>query len=142
MDIFTHGCVGFATGAVFGHPVIGTIAGVIPDSALWLRSRLACPPPLYRAAHGLLMPFVVALLCLYLFGMDIATTVCWAWFSHILLDIPTHSTEWSPRIFWPDNYPIFTQFNEWEWFNASWWKGLAIAVIWSALCVVLILFRT
>lgn len=133
MDIVTHALTGAATGAAFGHPLLGAAVAVVPDSALWLRPRQALPPALYRAAHGVLAPMFAASITLMFYGPIISATVFFAWLSHIVLDIPTHGKEWSPRLFWPDNRPVFTQFQEWEWFNRSWWRGLALATIWSAI---------
>ncbi len=139
MDIVTHALAGAATGAAFGRPVLGAVVAVVPDSALWLRPRLAAPPPLYRAAHGGLAPVLISTFCLMLFGPEIALVVFWAWASHIVLDIPTHGKLWSPRLFWPDETPVFEQFQEWEWFNRSWFTGLGIALIWSAVWLLMYL---
>lgn len=131
MDIVTHAIVGAITGAAFDRPVLGAIVGILPDSALWLRPRLAHPPTLYRAAHGALAPMFASTVCLALFGAQIALVVFCAWVSHIVLDIPTHGPEWSPRLFWPDERVVFDTHQEWEFFNASWWGGLALASLWS-----------
>lgn len=139
MDIVTHALAGAATGAAFGHPLLGAVVAVVPDSALWLRPRLALPPALYRAMHGGLVPLFVCALCLPFFGPKIATLVWWAWMSHIALDVPTHGENWSPRLFWPDERILFTEFEEWEWFNRSWWRGLALALIWSSIWLLLAL---
>lgn len=135
MDILTHALTGAATGYVFGQPIVGAIAGILPDFALFFRARQASPPPAYCAAHSLLMPFVVGMVSAIFFGIEIGSAVYWAWFSHILLDIPTHSKEWAPQLFWPDKYQLFTRFEEWEWLNESWWRGLFIAALWSMLCI-------
>jgi len=133
MDIITHAVAGAATGAAFGRPLLGAAVAVVPDSALWLRYRLARPPAAYSAAHGLLAPCLAGSVAMMLFGPAISALVFFAWLSHIVLDIPTHGEEWSPRLFWPDNRPVFIGFQEWEWFNRSWWRGLALAAIWSAI---------
>lgn len=133
MDIVTHALAGAATGAAFGRPLLGAAVAVVPDSALWLRPRLPRPPALYRAAHAALAPIVISILCLFAFGQEIAIVVFWSWVSHIVLDIPTHGPEWSPRLLWPNERILFTRFEEWEWFNESWWQGLALAFIWSAI---------
>jgi len=141
MDVISHAVAGAATGAAFGRPLLGAVVAVVPDSALWLRPRLARPPALYRAAHGGLAPLLVSAVCLPLFGSQVALVVLWAWISHIVLDIPTHGPDWSPRLFWPDERPVFTQFEEWEWFNLSWWCGLSLTIMWSSLCLALALLR-
>lgn len=137
MDIITHAVVGAITGATMGHPIIGAVAAVVPDSALWLGRRPARPPALYSAAHGLLAPCLFAAITMALFGPLISAVVFFSWLSHIVLDIPTHEGEWSPRLFWPDTRPVFAGYEEWEWFNEAWWFGLLIAGIWSITCVVL-----
>lgn len=131
MDVFTHALAGAATGAAFGRPLLGAVVAVLPDSALWLGPRRASPPALYRAAHGLLAPFMLATITMAFFGPAVSACVFFAWLSHFVLDVPTHGEEWAPRPFWPDERPLFTHFEEWEWFNASWWRGLKIAIIWS-----------
>lgn len=133
MDIITHAIAGAATGGAFGRPLLGAVVAVLPDSALWLRPRLALPPLLYRAAHGLLAPFVLAALTMMFFGPAVSNVVFFAWLSHIVLDVPTHGPEWAPRLFWPDERPVFTQFEEWEWFNPSWYLGFRITLIWIGL---------
>lgn len=132
MDVVTHALAGAATGAAFGRPLLGAVAAVVPDSALWLRPRLARPPALYMAAHGLLAPMFVAAITLPFFGPIGSACIFFAWLSHIILDIPTHGEDWSPRLFWPDTRPVFIGFEEWEWGNRSWRRGLLIAAIWSA----------
>lgn len=139
MDIITHAVAGAAIGAVLGHPVVGAMAAVVPDSALWLAPRPALPPALYRAAHGGLAPLFVSAICLPIFGPQIAIVVLLAWISHIILDIPTHGPDWSPRLFWPDERVVFDKFEEWEWFNHSWWFGFFITIVWVLLCLLLFL---
>lgn len=140
MDIITHAVVGAFTGAVYDRPVLGAMAAVVPDAALWLRPRLPSPPALYRAAHGALLPLVITAALLPLFGPSVAIVVFLSWTSHIVLDIPTHGEKWSPRLFWPLDVPIFTEFEEWEWFSESWHRGLEIALIWIFICIVILSF--
>lgn len=142
MDIITHALAGAATGAAFGRPLLGAVVAVVPDSALWLRPRQARPPAAYRAAHGLLAPCLAGSVAMMLFGPAISALVFFAWLSHIVLDIPTHGADWSPRLFWPDERPVFTKFQEWEWFNRSWWLGLALTAIWSITWLALSKFAT
>lgn len=142
MDVFTHALAGAATGAAFGRPLLGAVVAVLPDSALWLGPRRASPPAMYRAAHGLLVPFMLGLIVLMFFGPMAAGCVFFAWLSHIVLDVPTHGHEWSPRLFWPQNRPVFSHLDEWEWFNNSWWRGFFLAVIWSFIWLSLSSFVT
>lgn len=142
MDIITHALAGAATGAAFGRPLLGAVVAVVPDSALWLRPRQPRPPAAYRAAHGLLAPCLAGSAAMMLFGPAISALVFFAWLSHIVLDIPTHGADWSPRLFWPDERPVFTKFQEWEWFNRSWWLGLALTAIWSITWLALSKFAT
>lgn len=141
MDIITHAVVGAITGAAFGHPAIGAFVGVLPDSALWLRPRLALPPTLYRAAHGGLAPLFASAVCLPFVGLQISLVIFSAWVSHIILDIPTHGPTWSPRLFWPDERVIFDNFEEWEFFNRSWFLGYFISTIWCALWLSILAFK-
>ncbi len=133
MDIITHAVVGAAIGAKFGHPVVGAIAGVIPDLCLGA-SRKPLPTNLYNATHSLAvlllaLPFTV-------FGASVALTVFFALASHLLLDLPTHGRYWAPTLLWPSTKRFHLWFaREWEFFNRSWWVGLALAI------AIILLFR-
>lgn len=140
MDAITHAVVGAVTGAQFGHPVVGAVAAVVPDSALWLRARQPQPPALYRPAHsvlGALFAFAVVLMLTRDDG-SLAGAVFYGWVSHIFLDFFTHSGEWATRPFygWSNWHP--KEFQEWEWFNPSWWLGLGMAIFWSVSCVIIL----
>lgn len=142
MDIITHAAVGAFTGAVYDRPVLGAVAAVVPDAALWLRPRLAAPPALYRAAHSALAVILFAGLTYVLLGYAAAIVVFLSWASHLVLDIPTHGPVWSPRLLWPYDRAVFTQFDEWEWFSESWHIGLEIALIWILVCIAILSFGT
>ncbi len=139
MDIVTHALTGAATGAAFGRPLLGAVVAVVPDSALWLRPRLARPPALYRAAHTLLAAWSAGIITLLLTADNgaIAGCVLWAWLSHIVLDFFTHAGEWAVRPFYGMSNWHPKIFQEWEWLNRSWWLGLTIAIIWSTICLAL-----
>lgn len=136
MDIITHAIVGAATGAVAGRPVLGMVAGVLPDLAIWFGKRRVYPPTLYTALHCILAPLIAALISIPIFGVTGCVVVFLAWCSHIFLDVITHGFVWSPKLFWPAlPDPVFSNIQEWEWFNRSWWRGLTVALIWIVLCL-------
>lgn len=135
LDAVTHAVAGAAAALPLGlgwqGAVVGALVGVAPDFALVGR-RMAAPPYAYRAAHSGLMLFVVAVLCVQLGN----ALLFLAWFSHLLLDAPTHGRQWGLRLWWPWN-PAIVHFEEWEFFNRAWWAGLAVAIVWVSLCVCL-----
>lgn len=143
MDIFTHAMVGAATGLPFGYPVAGAVAAVVPDVALWGRKRVQVPPTLYQWGHALITPLAALLIIIACGHPILANVVYYAWMSHIILDIPTHGQVWAPRLFLPfDKNPTFTCFQEWEWFNHTWWAGFRVSLLWSILCVLMWFFVT
>lgn len=141
MDIFTHAIVGAASGAAFGQPVAGALAGIAPDFCIWFGKRRAKPPEGYLACHSLLGVVAAAIgtiVAIRLFDPGNVTlfyAIMLAWVSHIALDAITHGETWAPRLLYPSPLILNVEFNEWEFFNLSWWRGAAVAAIWSALCV-------
>lgn len=135
MDIFSHAVAGVCTGQIFGYPVLGGIAAIVPDVVLGLK-RAIRPTVLYRFTHSLLGVFYFTALAS--FTSDAAMfTVLFAMLSHIVLDIPTHARLWAPRLLFPvTDEPVYVA-EEWEWFNSSWCKGLGLTLIWSSACLLL-----
>lgn len=136
MDVLTHAIVGAVTGGAFGHPVAGAVAAVLPDVAIWFGKRRAEPPELYKAFHSIPC---LGWLALVLAAQEpsLRYAVLCSWFSHLVLDVPTHGPVWSPRLLYPFNFRIPTKPEwEWEWFSASWWWGLVLAVIWSLIWLI------
>lgn len=127
MDIFTHAAVGFTIGAKLGHPVAGTVAGIVPDIALGIK-RKCRPPRLYVVFHS--YEVAIAMLAGGLYAGGLVLVVALAWCSHFLLDVYTHSGDWAPRWLFVKR-PRQNRFEEWEFFNQSWRNGLLLAI---ALC--------
>lgn len=132
MDILSHAAAGFAAGHAMGYPITGAIFGILPDLVL-PQERVESPPKEYDMTHSLLGLFWFGLLCYVLTG----SAVGWvAMGSHILLDLPTHGKTWAPPLLYPFSRKRFSFGEEWEWFNASWWEGATITVIWILACFV------
>lgn len=126
MDIFTHAIVGGVTGAQFGQPVLGAAIAVIPDLQLF-GVRRESPPELYQFLHSVAGVIGVAsLLCML--GVSFTLSLA-CLMSHLAIDVPTHGFKWAPRLLYPFNFK-FTCFNEWEFFNVTWFYGLGVSVIW------------
>lgn len=131
MDIISHAVAGACAGAVFGRPVLGAVFGVLPDIVLGVR-RKATPNTSYNVTHSLMFVLVVALVCIPL--RTWAPVI--AAISHIVLDLPTHGLKWAPPLLYPLSDRRYSYDDrEWEWFNYSWWRGLAITIMWSMLCL-------
>lgn len=127
MDILTHAIVGAAVGLKLGSPLSCVIASIAPDIVLGIKRKFTPTMP-YKFLHS-----VFPVCALYLFGFK-AEAIAWA--THIILDIPTHGTLWSPKLFFPFSDKGFTGFQEWEFFNTSWKKGLALSV--GLICLTLL----
>lgn len=135
MDILTHAIVGAVTGSAFGQPVAGAIAAVAADLPIARLQRLHTPPALYRFTHSGLALLVLGVFCTFAKEPSAGAAVFFGYLSHIVLDLPTHAREWQPRLLWPRSSVWFPNAVEWEWFNKSWFLGLGIAIIWSAVCI-------
>lgn len=119
MDILTHAIVGAAVGIKFESLLPCVIASVAPDIILGIKRKLTPSIP-YKFLHS-----IFPVCALYLFGFK-AEAIAWA--THIVLDIPTHGRLWSPNLLYPFYRRGFSCFDEWEFFNASWLKGLALSI--------------
>ena len=136
MDIITHAIVGGVIGAQFGHPIVGVVVGALPDVTLGIKRR-QFPTTLYRLSHSFITIFFTLALLVYA-SSELWWTVGLAWISHIVLDIPTHGTRWSPRLLYPlNNSPSMVFAKEWEWFNSSWWIGLKLGIVICALSLLI-----
>lgn len=137
MDIVTHAVVGFATGAVFGHPWLGAVCAVLPDVVLGVRRR-AAPTGAYNATHSLFCPLAGGLLTLLLTNRPMAAlAVLAALLSHIAIDLPTHGKHWAPPLLYPLSKKRCVFGCEWEFFNDSWLIGFGISTLWVIVCTIL-----
>lgn len=133
MDILSHMVAGAASGAVFGHPVVGAVIGALPDVVLGIK-RKAAPNTPYRATHSLLVLLLVLTLLAAL-PFNLLAAIALAWLSHIVLDVPTHGQLWAPRVLFPLYDVRIGNFQEWEFFTRTWYNGLCLTVAWSAICL-------
>lgn len=137
MDILSHALAGGMVGLAFGNPLLGVAFGVLPDLVLGVRRRVL-PNRAYNYAHSLL-----ALACAGLVSLVFATPVpALAYFSHLLLDYPTHGPKWAPPLAYPWSERRFGNGEEWEWFSKSWMRGFYITLIWSLLWFNVFVYRT
>ena len=134
MDIVSHALAGAASGAVFGHPIVGAVVGVMPDAVLPLQ-RIAAPTACYRGTHSAIVALCVALLA-WGFGISLALLGCavLAWCSHIALDLPTHANLWAPRLLYPFSDVHYEKGIEWEFLSDEWYIGFLITLIWIFIC--------
>lgn len=133
MDIISHAVAGAATGAVFGHPLTGAVVAVLPDLPIFGK-RKATPPTLYKFSHSLLAVVLVGLIGSTV-GLAVGLAAGFAYLSHILLDSITHSETWAPKWLWPSVVNVNPPSDEWEFFNAPWWRGFEITLVYSVLCL-------
>lgn len=131
MDVFSHALAGAATGSLFGHPIAGAFIAAAPDMVLSLKRR-ENPSILYNITHSIL-GISAATYIGFLFGVAPLVVACLI--SHIFLDLPTHGSKWAPPLFYPFWKVRVSMGEEWEWFNASWWVGFGITLLWSFECV-------
>lgn len=146
MDIITHAIVGAASGAVFGHPIVGAIVAVIPDIPLGI-TRKHRPNIGYDMLHspviGGLNMFNMANIFLGMshgaptdFSFGWAALLAWA--SHIFLDLFTHGPTWAPMPFAPISFRRVSLGYDWELFDSTWWNGLLLAICWVLACLAII----
>lgn len=96
------------------HPVLNSITGQIP--------------------HSLIFALLVILPIVLLFKLP--RLAFFAYLTHILLDIPSHSGEWNVALFYPlSDFSINGLANFWQW------PIKYMAVIWLALIVLIIFFK-
>ena len=133
MDIINHALAGAAAGQIYGHPVIGAVVGVLPDTVLGLK-RVAAPTVAYRCTHSLLFTLWVAS-TLTLVSPELGMVGLLASLSHLFLDLPTHGDVWVPRVLYPFSNRAFSFGEEWEWFNDTWWGGMLANMMWIAACL-------
>jgi hypothetical protein len=134
MDLVTHAIVGAATGSVFGRPVLGAVCAVLPDLVLGVRRR-ALPTQLYSVTHSLLFSVWLGITLAPLDNGVAGLCGALAVLSHIAIDLPTHGKDWAPPLFYPYSLKRYSFGVEWEFFNASWYKGAAISTIWVITCL-------
>jgi len=132
MDIVSHAIAGAATGALWGHPVAGAVAAVLPDIVI-AGPRRALPSTLYRFTHSYLAFLIVSLLVLFI-EYNLAAAIALAYLSHLWLDAVTHGEQWAPRFLWPLEMVCFKNIPEWEFGNRTWWLGLLITIVYSLTC--------
>jgi len=120
---------------MYGHPIVGAVAGVMPDLVLGVRRRQR-PNPAYRYTHSLLVCVVFSGFAIML-NFDIGLAIFMGWLLHIVVDIPTHGNEWAPRPLYPFNTELMFNFphHEWEFFNESWCWGLILSIGICIICV-------
>lgn len=123
MDIISHAIAGACTGSYFGKPIEGAVISVLPDLVLGFK-RKKQPNDKYRITHSLLNTI--------LFSLVVTDHYLWLWCltSHLILDLFTHGSVWSPRLFFPLNNYHMTGFTEWEFGNRSWLCGLILTLVW------------
>ena len=137
MDIVTHAVVGAATGLPFGRPLMGALIACVPDVVLGWR-RKPVPNDLYNLTHGLPFLALNAFVLWILFSPELAVLVALALASHVVLDLPTHGATWAPPLLYPFHTKRYSMGNEWEFFNESWVTGFLVAVLWSLICVLIV----
>lgn len=140
MDVVTHALVGASTGAVVGRPLLGAVIAALPDVVLGLRRR-AVPSRAYNATHSAAFVAAATLAAALLFAWPVAPLVALCLLSHLVLDLPTHSTTWAPPLLYPFSARRFSFGNEWEFFNESWWVGLTMSIIWITTCLSIVAAR-
>ena len=132
MDIFSHALAGAATGFAFNNPILGAVIAVTPDIPIF-GPRKENPPLLYKFTHSILFLIIGVIVGSF---YNVGALVFYCLFSHLLLDIPTHGPVWAPRLLWPYG-GIMVAAKEWEFFNRTWYYGLALTVTWSTLWILI-----
>lgn len=128
MDIASHMVAGAAMGAAFGQPVLGAVCAVLPDLVLPVK-RIHTVTRLYTLSHSLLAVVIAGGLLWVLLGTVVPLL---ALLSHVALDIPTHSKKWAPALLYPVSSKRYSLGDDWEFFSPSWWTGLSLTTLWSA----------
>lgn len=86
---------------------------------------------MYRIFHSLLILIPVTLLA-FIYYREIWYVIAIAYFSHIVIDIPSHRGVWATRIFYP--------FSDFHIDGKNWWNNKLIFVtMWALLFIVLLL---
>lgn len=128
MDIISHAVAGASVGFAYGRPILGAFCGVFPDLVLGVDRHINPPEP-YNATHSLTFVALVGIAGALALGSAVPFL---AVLSHIILDYPTHGPRWAPTLFYPMSKARFGHgLQEWEWGNATWWRGLVLTLIWS-----------
>lgn len=127
MDIVSHAVAGAAVGAYYNRPILGACFGVLPDLVLGVK-RLTVPTRAYNLTHSLSFGIGVGTIASFALGSPLPLL---ALLSHLLLDLPTHGSEWAPPLLYPWSNKRFSYGEEWEWFSPDWWIGLYITLVWS-----------
>ena len=128
MDIVNHAVAGAIIGSKFNAPILGALAGIAPDliDTSLAYQRRDNPTFPYVLVHSFEICIIILLIGIALEGLALGFAL--AWCSHIILDYLTHNKAWGPRfIFFPAEISI--RFEEWEFFNRSWWRGLILNLI-------------
>ncbi len=122
MDIVNHAIAGAVIGSKWDMPLLGAVAGIAPDLAdvRLLYRRQKNPIRFYEITHSVELCLAVLSLGLFLGDKFLAWSI--AWCSHIVLDYFTHNRKWGPKfVIIPIRIQI--RFDEWEFYNRSWWRG-------------------
>ncbi|MFN0202395.1 MAG: hypothetical protein ACKVTZ_12790 [Bacteroidia bacterium] len=86
----------------------------------------------YEFPHSI--PFMMLFVLPFIWYFQLPKMCLAAYFSHLLLDIPTHTGEWSTKIFCPSQYYYI------EGFTDAWAWGLpAFSLCWMLLTTILLL---
>ena len=141
MDIVTHAVTGAATGLVFGRPITGALIAVSPDIVLGIKRR-DLPSIAYNVTHSGCFVLLLATGVSLVLSLELGLLVAFSLLSHIVLDMNTHGKQWAPPLLYPFNNYRDSYGDDWEWFNRPWWTGLFSAILWSAICFVLLLSGT
>lgn len=128
----THAVVGAVAGSLVNQPFVGALAGVLPDAVLGVKRRIH-PNIAYKLTHSVLICLACSLTLIEYTPYGVAVLL--GWLSHILLDIPTHGKQWAPMPIYPISTFAFRYFNEWEWLDETWFKGLALATSFILICL-------
>jgi membrane-bound metal-dependent hydrolase YbcI (DUF457 family) len=81
----------------------------------WVGSNVMHPnlTILYDTTHSIF--FAVLIILPIVLALKLPRSAFWAYLSHIIIDIFTHSGEWTIKIFYPYNFDIDGFSNAWAW---------------------------